>query len=391
MSLADALERAASALSGDADAIRPANGDPARLLAALGNDRAARVLGWLLSHSPDDGEQLAREWFDDETGRSAALAVDESLLSKSGRKALRRVLHALRGRGVAIPDAPVQARVATLQSVEEEVSGAWLSPVDPAGARFALLIDRTPAGTRLFELIVDEARGITECSVYAPSRGQARQFVRRAETARGLAVRPVDPAALGALVARCEQAQPKGRAFPRGFLEHRSKLIGASGQGDTPGVLAARALGDEPTPDALARATELVRAGTLGPWPPADLAPLIESAEKLRAVLDSQLVVSDLQRREQIEGVCREAARVIYGGLAATRTAALFAESGWALWQDGKEPEARACLATARALREAPDGEHAATLALAERVLTPLIERMRARPAAESPAQPRGI
>ncbi len=47
MSLPDALERAASELASDAEAIRPANGDPARLLELLDPEAAARVLAWL--------------------------------------------------------------------------------------------------------------------------------------------------------------------------------------------------------------------------------------------------------------------------------------------------------------------------------------------------------
>ena len=46
--LPEALERAASALSADADSIRPANGDPTSLLALLGPEGAPRVLRWLL-------------------------------------------------------------------------------------------------------------------------------------------------------------------------------------------------------------------------------------------------------------------------------------------------------------------------------------------------------
>ena len=41
--LPEALERAASALDGDADAIRPANGDPDALLGELAPDAATRA------------------------------------------------------------------------------------------------------------------------------------------------------------------------------------------------------------------------------------------------------------------------------------------------------------------------------------------------------------
>ncbi len=51
--LPEALERAASALPQDADAIRPANGDPVQLAQALSDTEASRVLCWLLGNEPD--------------------------------------------------------------------------------------------------------------------------------------------------------------------------------------------------------------------------------------------------------------------------------------------------------------------------------------------------
>ena len=104
--LPEALERAASALPADADAIRPANGDPARLLELLDAEAAARVLRWLLTNEPADGAELAGAWAEDpEAGLAALLRVTEERLPKAGRKALRRAHHRLRSRGVELPEA----------------------------------------------------------------------------------------------------------------------------------------------------------------------------------------------------------------------------------------------------------------------------------------------
>ena len=87
--LPEALERAASALPAEADAIRPANGDPAQLLDLLGTERAAAVLRWLLEEEPADATELVTAWADDpEHGAEAVLAVAEEGLAKAARKAL---------------------------------------------------------------------------------------------------------------------------------------------------------------------------------------------------------------------------------------------------------------------------------------------------------------
>ncbi len=57
--LPEALERAATAMPRDAEAIRPANGDPIQLALALDATGASRVLGWLLANEPSAGEELA--------------------------------------------------------------------------------------------------------------------------------------------------------------------------------------------------------------------------------------------------------------------------------------------------------------------------------------------
>jgi hypothetical protein len=86
LSLARALEAAASALPEYEDAIRPANGDPERLLAALTPLAATQVLAWLLDNHPDDGEELALAWADLETGSAPLRGVADGPIGKAGRK-----------------------------------------------------------------------------------------------------------------------------------------------------------------------------------------------------------------------------------------------------------------------------------------------------------------
>ncbi len=108
--LPEALERAATALAADADVIRPANGDPVRLLEVLDARGAIRVLTWLLDNEPADGGELADAWSEaGEPGIQAVLQVDESERVKAGRKALRKTRHRLRSRGIEV-QAPESAR-----------------------------------------------------------------------------------------------------------------------------------------------------------------------------------------------------------------------------------------------------------------------------------------
>ena len=87
--LPEALERAATALPGDADAIRPANGDPAALLRALDAEAAARVLGWLLALRAG-GRRGAGRYLGRGAGRGERPAARACRATRCPRPAARR-------------------------------------------------------------------------------------------------------------------------------------------------------------------------------------------------------------------------------------------------------------------------------------------------------------
>ena len=262
MSLAEALEGAASALPSLGDSIRPANGDPSRVLAALRPADRVAVLTWLFSHEPDAGAELASAWCEEEAGVQAVFGVEETALAKAGRKALRRVVHGLRARGIAPAPPPPRKVVATLPRVEEEIEAAFLSSIDPSGARAAYLVESAAgAGARLFEMVLDEERGVVEFSAYTATRGEARRFVRTALAREGSPATEVAADSLRALLARIAAGQPPDRAFPRAFAEWRSASRPMPPTPGLPGNSRGRSLESRPR-----------KPGSVQPssWPPAN-------------------------------------------------------------------------------------------------------------------------
>jgi hypothetical protein len=374
VSLAAALERAASALEAEADRIRPANGDPGRLRRELAPEAGGRVLGWLLSHEPAAGEELAQAWAEDPQGSAHLLAVPERDLPKAGRKALRRVLHQLRGRGVAVPEPAPPPLVATLPPLEDALEAALVSPLDPSGARMAYLVEANPGGgARIFEIIFDSGRGILECSVYTTGRSGARKFLREAQ-ARSFPALPVPPDSLRRLLASAAEAQPADQAPPRAFSEWRTRLTRSPEGTAAPGDLAREALGGEG--GSLARALELVRERQAGPWPPPEAA-LRPVVQRLQELAEGRIVVSGAQRRERIDAILREALVAFYDAAASARMAGRFEETAFVYWKQGREEDARACLAAARSFGDTAGDENAVARALLEVALAPLLDRLR--------------
>jgi hypothetical protein len=375
LGLAEALERAASALREHARAIRPANGDPSRLLEALGPEAGAKVVAWLLEHEPLDGEELASAWAEDEgEGRDALRRVEAEALPTPAQKTLRRVLHHLRSRGVEVPAAEPAPRVATLPPIEDTLSAALVSPIDPRGTRAVHLVEPHPSGgARMFELLVDAERGVVGFEVYQAGRSQVRRFLRGIRGQERFPALSAPREAIAAWLARALAAHPADRPLPNGLSEWRAELTAAPEGAKTPGELAEEALGVEVKPERLRRAVELVRGREIGPWPPAAevLEPL---AQRLLEAGKGQIIAAAAARREQVARAIDEAVTAIYLGPRAERRADCLRETAWVLWQTGRDDDARAALAAAQALASGTGAEVAR--ALLETALAPVLERI---------------
>jgi hypothetical protein len=275
MSLPESLEQAATELEGLADQIRPANGDPQRLLEELQPDQAGDLLAWILSREFDSAAELVEAWGETEAGAAILLGMPDEGLSKAGRKLLRKARHRLRSQGVevAASEPPVVAsRRGT--PVEDSFGAASISAPDFRGARVGYLADRHPAGgARLFEIRFDESRGILDFKVYNAGRSKVRGFLRTLSSARAHRLFDVPRAALCALVRRASLAQPADRPLPTGFIEWRGRLFSQSIENEpTPGALARAALAAEIASEDSEAALESLLAqiaeGEVGPWPP---------------------------------------------------------------------------------------------------------------------------
>jgi hypothetical protein len=377
MSLASALDAAARALPEYEDLIRPANGDSLRVLAGASPAAAQKLLGWLLSEHPDDADELVNEWLSEAAGRDALFALEEDALSKPGKKALRRWLHRLRSAGDAVPKPAAPApTVAKLARVEEDVTGAYLSAIDPSGIRMAYFLEPHPhGGTRVFEVVFDDAHGIQGFRVLQATRGNARRFLddlarENQGGANGLAAESVR-----AVVARAAARQPKDRPLPRGFAEWRTRVAAAPEGTQLPGEIAEAALGASGAAEDLRAAVKLVEEGKLGPWPPLRerVLPLIE---RVRADLASPLTLSGATKADRLDRRIEEALADLYDADGAAITAHRCRESAFSFWRAGDKASARACLAAAREFVAAKPGDNAVARALAERLLRPAFEAL---------------
>ncbi len=379
MSLPDSLERAASALANDAEDIRPANGDPNQLLSLLDATAQCRVLNWLLTNEPESGEELAVAWAEAPEGTQPLLELKAADLPKAGRKALRRALHRLRSRGIEVAtNAGRKPVVARLPSIEDSFEMAFVSSLDPRGSRIVYLVEPNPTGgARLFEVLLDDLRGVVDFELYAAGRSKVREFIKRLRSRQGWSVVEADPAAVRAMVARADARQPADRPSPRSFLEWRLHL--ARDVADrTPGeALADTSPGDaQSQPAALKRVGELVLTGELGPWPP-PTSRLEELGERVREQTESKLIVSGNATAERLDQAVAHAAGELFVGDFAEVTAIRFQESAYVFSKRDRAEDAAACVSAALAFRETPAKENPVARALLEKCLGSFLASLR--------------
>lgn len=374
ISLASALEAAASAVPAAAEAIRPANGDPERVLESLSPRVAAEVLGWLLRDDPRAGEELALAWSELEAGAAVVQSIDGDDLGKPGRKALRRAMHRLRSRGVIDADPKIRVRTATLAKVEDDLIGAYLSLPDPGGSQMALRVEAIPGtGTQIHQIVCDFERGIVDYKAFDANRSQGRRLLRDLAGAgdRGFAALSLET--LSAFLAEVSQAQPTDRPAPIAFAEARRRIATPDDGTPTPGELARQAHRAPSEPARLREAAEMVKEGRLGPWPP-PRAFLEGLGDRVKEAMESRLVVDENQRRRQLDAVVSDAAAEHYSAEVAEQTAARLDSAAFVFGQNGQSAEAENCLCAADAFRSGGAVENPVAHALLTRAIEPLMQ-----------------
>lgn len=349
MSLAESLERAATACPEDADAIRPANGDPTRLFELLDESARTRVLVWLLENEAEAGRDLAENWLQESEGAEWLTSLSTEQLPKAGRKVLRGLLHRARSQGRAVEEATTErAHVARLPQMDETISVGFLSPYDPRGGRLVYFVESNPAGgTQVFEALIDEERGVVDFQVYRAGRRQVKSFIRDVTHRGRFSAVETETSAVRALISRAAARQGEGQAFPAAFKEWRSRLALDESGLETPGDRVKNALSSDATEAEVAALCAEVDGGQMGPWPPQPgvLEGLIGPIrEEYHAGKGGQ------EEDEQMRVAVADAITVGYGGALSGVNAERLTETAYLFWKKGEEAHARACLANAEIL-----------------------------------------
>jgi hypothetical protein len=276
---------------------------------------------------------------------AAALAVlDTDPTDRATRKALRRALHRLRERGIAVPvAAPAPPAAPRPPAASRE---AWLSAVDGVGTRLAWLARPLASGALLFVATeLTEAAGLADLRVSEIGRKRLRN-VRTQLRENGIHMVAAPFEVVDALVVEGQQRNASTdqkvdylRVRPR--LTEAAPLAPAEPRSDR----IVPPTGDEIDPLTAASATLLSEPEFARWWPdPAAAEPFLH---ELDHVQDSPIVLSPAQQESRLAATLVRAAEALYPRPSVARR---LAATAYVLAETGRGAAARMALAVAQTL-----------------------------------------
>jgi hypothetical protein len=285
---------------------------------------------------------------------AAALVALRDHDDKAVRKAVRKALHTLRSKGVAIPDAPGQAWTPgrTLEELRGslEPSAAIDALTTPGVTRFMLSQPDPDSGARLFAGAIGPDDRVLEFEAYVQTDGQRTRLLKDWEKRAGDRKLDVDWLKARIRWAR-ESTIASGYPVPRALDQALSMLGEPPPQ--RPGPFHVEALAGEGGLDESA-AQSLLESIRVPMWPPmVDLDNTLQKAATIHG--DKPQPTEEAARLELLAQSCvgDETARK---GLAGPVANALEDASVHA-WLEGDKGRARAVLDMAQRLRDAAEPE----------------------------------
>jgi hypothetical protein len=283
-------------------------------------------------------------------GRADVVALLAARPEKELAKEAKRHLYALKLKGVAVPEPPRAGTPAPAPTPPEPPPPAWATLVDGQGERAVWLPRPVPGrGLEVAQAVVSDDRGLVEFHVGALGRKEWRTFLAGLQARAGeLGLTELPPARAHALLAAARGRNAgSGQRVPEGADRWLTGLGPAPALPDPAAALPA--LPEPEEAEALAASGALHDLPLLKGWL-ADEPFLRRVAAQLDELEASPLELAPEQKRERLRGVVEAAVADSLPPERRPRLAARLFDVAEHLASAGREPEARAAGAAARAV-----------------------------------------
>lgn len=281
--------------------------------------------------------------------------LDGEGADKAVRKAVRKALHTLESRGVAIPAAA--SRSWSPGDVQAELRGEQpsLATVDartlPGALRFMLSLPQARSGARLYMGTLSPEDRVLEFAAYEQTDGQRARLERDWRSKTEDRQVPTEWLAARIVWARA-RTMTKGSSVPRALDEALPRLGDEPTTRPTAAFLRER-LADQPAFEA-GQIDALLVGASVQQWPPlVELEGVLQRAAELHG---DKPQPTDDDARTALMRQALEGQEDVREGLATT-IANAFEDTAVSLWTEGKGELARAAFDVAQELRSSPTPE----------------------------------
>ena len=282
---------------------------------------------------------------------------------KETGRVLRRALYRLKARGLPVEEGDAGTKPAG-QGIFRPVvtpSQGFMSVVDGSGSRVVWLAKPLQGGGRLlFQAVVSDDEGLMDFNAYELNLSSFRSYIREI-TGRALEfpVTEIPPGYASFLIDEAYRLrQSRNEEIPQEYPIHQ-RQISDGAEENRPSLKEAL---DEARMDpggevSAEEMKTLLGQPTFSNWvlSEEEASPYVE---EVKALLDSQLIVSHEARREQLTAACRKATAALFPAERVERCAKRLEDTAYVLLKSEHRDLARSVAGVAKSLREL-DGDPA--------------------------------
>ena len=314
---------------------------------AAGPDELVTVLATLAPYSLEAAARALAKLGDPAV--EVLTRTASTVMGKPSKKALRRALHALRSRGVAVADVrtPELARV---PGIRKDPGQAFAGPIDPEGRRVLMLVVPGRPNARLYQVLASDREGIVRVEVGEARRREVRSWVREIRGRSAGVFVDAPPSAVRTLLARTLRLGAPERSPELSALE--AEIESHDADEPSPGELVRDRLAHPPVSDSVAflDLRQRLERREIAPW-----VVTTEGGEagvgELESMEESLLILSPVQKEERRRaGLGRLAGRLL-DPEARGRLSARLEETAYLMDRRGDRDGARAAARVASRIR----------------------------------------
>jgi len=265
------------------------------------------------------------------------------------QKMIRRSLYRLKGKGILVEESPPKKEASILRPLQGEPPKGYGNGYDVSWNRLLLLlIPRPGRGLMAIQGVINDEKGLVDCSEAEMSRKEFREFLEKVQKVSPTPVVEMEPSYIASLLDQaCQLTLEKGGTPPPGYPQLKSDLERVRKHYDKPLIYsylhADEVEGDE---GLVGRGADLLGSDLFYLWR-IDQDLIQPYADAIREAEESKIVLHQTQKEARFQGIYQKALSELFSGERKALYKRRLEEVAYLLLKLGKDEDAKLSMAVA--------------------------------------------